>query len=140
MSQLIKIVVLSICVAFPMNAQVHYLPEDTVIFNRFLQYSKHGDNSLIHTARFFIDTPYVGGTLEGDSEERLRVNLRELDCVTFVENVIALHLTLKNDRRSFENFCRILQLIRYRGGIIDGYLSRLCTISANGWMTIAKRV
>ena len=110
---------------FPMEAQVKYMSEDTVIFQRFLQYSRQSDGSIIHAARFFIDTPYVGGTLEGDDVEQLRVNLRELDCVTFVENVLALYLMLQSDSHTFGNFCRILQHIRYRDGIIDGYLSRL---------------
>jgi hypothetical protein len=110
---------------FPTGAQVKYTPADTAVFTRFLQYSQQGDRDIIHTARFFMNTPYVGGTLEGDSEEQLRINLRELDCVTFVENVTALHLLLQSDHRTFANFCRILQLIRYRNGIIDGYLSRL---------------
>ncbi|MDR1170932.1 MAG: DUF1460 domain-containing protein [Bacteroidales bacterium] len=110
---------------FPTDAQVRYLPEDTLIFTRFLGYSQQGGQDIVRTARFFMDTPYVGGTLEGDNKEQLRINLRELDCVTFVENVAALHLLLQSDHRTFANFCRILQLIRYRGGIIDGYLSRL---------------
>jgi hypothetical protein len=110
---------------FPMFAQVRYLPEDTVIFHRFLQYSELGDSSILRTAQFFLNTPYVGGTLEGDSVERLRVKLRELDCVTFVENVVALHLMLQSDQHTFANFCNILQKIRYRDGVIDGYLSRL---------------
>ena len=110
---------------FPIVAQVRYLPEDIVVFERFLNYSRQGDRSIAHTARFFMDTPYVGGTLEGDDEEQLRVNLRELDCVTFVENVVALHLMLQSDRHTFDGFCRILEHIRYRNGVIDGYLSRL---------------
>ena len=110
---------------FSTYAQVRYLPEDTVIFKRFLQYSETSDQSMLHTARFFMGTPYVGGTLEGDDVEQLRVNLHELDCVTFVENVVALHLMLQNGNHSFANFCRILQSIRYRDGTIDGYLSRL---------------
>ena len=119
------VLVLGIFLTSQVNAQIRYLAEDTVIFSRFLQYSRQGDHSMIHTALFFIDTPYTSGSLEGDSEERLRVNLHELDCVTFVENVIALHLMLQSDRHTFDNFCRILQHIRYRNGIIDGYLSRL---------------
>ncbi len=110
---------------FPVEAQVRYLPEDTVIFARALQFSQQDNQDIIRTARFFMDMPYVGGTLEGDSKEQLRINLRELDCVTFVENVVALHLLLQSDHRTFANFCRMLQLIRYRNGIIDGYLSRL---------------
>jgi len=108
-----------------LDAQIKYLPEDTVIFHRFLQYAQQGERSIIRTAQFFMNTPYVGGTLEGDEKEQLRVNLRELDCVTFVENVLALHLMLQSDDHTFKNFCRLLQNIRYRNGVIDGYLSRL---------------
>ena len=119
------LIVTGFFITFPMLAQVKYQPEDTEIFERFLEYSSQGNHSILHTARFFMDTPYVGGTLEGDPEEQLRVNLRELDCVTFVENVIALHLMLQGDRHTFAGFCNILQQIRYRNGVIDGYLSRL---------------
>ena len=108
-----------------LDAQIQYLPEDTVIFHRFLQYSQQSDLSIVRTAQFFLDTPYVGGTLEGDEKEQLRINLRELDCVTFVENVFALYLMMQSDEHTFKNFCRFLQLIRYRNGVIDGYLSRL---------------
>jgi hypothetical protein len=118
-------VVFGFLFTFPIVAQIRYLPEDTVIFERFLQYSKHGEDNIVHTARFFLNTPYVGGTLEGDSVERLRVNFRELDCVTFVENVVALHLMLQGNLHTFTDFCRILQHIRYRNGVMDGYLSRL---------------
>lgn len=110
---------------FRLDAQIRYLPADTVIFNRFLQYSEQGDHSIVHTAFFFMDAPYVSGTLEDDSEEQLQVNLRELDCVTFVENVIALYLMLQSNRKTFDSFCHILQQIRYRNGVVDGYLSRL---------------
>jgi len=124
MNRLVIFPVLGFFFIFPIDAQVRHLPEDTVIFRKFLQYAQQGDHSIIHTARFFSDTPYTGGTLEGDSVEQLAVNLRELDCVTFVENVIALHLMLQSER-TYDNFCRILQQIRYRNGVIDGYLSRL---------------
>ena len=113
---------------FPVDAQVtqvKYEQEDIAVFNRFLDYSKQGEQSIIRTALFFVDSPYVGGTLEGDDLECLRVNLRELDCVTFVENVISLYLMLKSGQHTFDNFCSILQLIRYRDGVVNGYLSRL---------------
>jgi hypothetical protein len=104
---------------------MRYLPEDTVVFNRFMQYSEQGDRSILHTMRFFLGAPYTAGTLEGDEVEQLRINLRELDCVTYVENVIALQLMLQGEQHCFSEFCRILQKIRYRNGVIDGYLSRL---------------
>jgi len=80
---------------------------------------------LIATAQFFLETPYVAHTLEINDEEQLVVNLRELDCVTLVENVIALTRTLNTGNRTMEQFKQELQFIRYRDGIIDGYPSRL---------------
>lgn len=106
-------------------AQTLYQEEDTSVFNSFLEYTRSGDNDIIRTAGFFLDIPYVEGTLEGDSVERLRVNLREMDCFTFMETVIALQLMLQNKDHSFTHFCSILQQVRYRDGIVDGYLSRL---------------
>jgi len=125
MSKFFTFFVLGFFFTFPMDAQIRYLPADTIIFGKFLKYSQQSGHSIIHTARFFMDTPYVGGTLEGGDKEQLVVNLRELDCVTFVENVMALYLMLQSERHTFDNFYRILQQIRYRNGIIDGYLSRL---------------
>ncbi len=125
MRKLTGFFIIFICITVPIDAQIRYTQDDSTVFERFLQYSKQGNNSIIHTARFFMDVPYVGGTLEGDSVEHLRVNLRELDCFTFMETVIALHLMLQSKELSFERFCNNLQYIRYRGGILDGYLSRL---------------
>jgi hypothetical protein len=108
-----------------MQAQPLYQPEDTAIFHRFVSYAEAGNHDITRLASFFMDTPYVGGTLEGDSTERLRINLRELDCFTFVENILALRLLLSDNDQSFERFCHILENIRYRNGVLDGYLSRL---------------
>lgn len=80
---------------------------------------------LIAATKFFLETPYVASTLEINDEEQLVVNLRELDCVTLVENVIALTRTLNTGNRTIEQFKQELQFIRYRDGIIDGYPSRL---------------
>ncbi|MDP2725000.1 MAG: DUF1460 domain-containing protein, partial [Syntrophales bacterium] len=37
----------------------------------------------------FLGTPYVAGTLEQEKGESLQINLRQLDCFTFVENTMA---------------------------------------------------
>ncbi|MDR1864082.1 MAG: DUF1460 domain-containing protein [Bacteroidales bacterium] len=105
--------------------QAFYQPEDTAIFNRWMRYAASVGDDVARLAAFFTDTPYAGGTLEGDSTERLRVNLREMDCFTFVENVVALCLTRRDAHPSFARFCEILQGLRYRHGAPDGYLSRL---------------
>lgn len=80
-----------------------------------------------------IGTAYVPQTLEVVGPERLVVNLRGLDCVTFVENVFAAAVLLKTgigvrieDRGSVESeYERALRAVRYRANTIDGYSSRL---------------
>jgi hypothetical protein len=75
--------------------------------------------------RTFVGTPYVPGTLEQPGPERLVINLRELDCVTFVENVLAMATLIREGRTSFDDFEAELTRIRYRHGVIAGYPSRL---------------
>lgn len=80
----------------------------------------------------FVGTPYEAASLEQPGPERLVVNLHGLDCVTFVETVLALTWLVRNDgallgdavaaRARYEDYLRQL---RYRGGRIDGYASRL---------------
>lgn len=79
-------------------------------------------------AHKFIDTPYVAHTLE-DSVERLTVNLFQLDCTTFVETVMALAYTAGERRTSWRDFVYNLRRMRYRGGEVNGYPSRLHYIS-----------
>lgn len=75
-------------------------------------------------ARKFIGTPYVAHTLEGD-EELLTVNLDELDCTTFVDIALALAYTTGEGRQGWHDFLYNLRRMRYRGGEVDGYSSRL---------------
>lgn len=75
-------------------------------------------------ARQLIGTPYVGQTLEVNPTEQLVVNLRQLDCTTFVETAIALAMTHKQGSTRYADYCRNLTRIRYRNGVLDGYPSR----------------
>ncbi len=68
--------------------------------------------------------PYVGQTLEKGDTERLIINLRQLDCTTFVENLLALTLCMKHNKRSFSDFCNFLRTIRYAEGKVS-YETRL---------------
>ncbi|MDR1646383.1 MAG: DUF1460 domain-containing protein [Tannerellaceae bacterium] len=79
---------------------------------------------MLATASFFLGTPYVGATLEQEPEG-LVINLRELDCFTFVENVIALSRTIAQGEPTFGKYCDHLRLVRYREGIITRYTDRL---------------
>ena len=73
----------------------------------------------------FLGTPYVSATLENGIDEKLVINLRQLDCTTFTETVLALARTVKLKKKDFESFASELQKIRYRDGIRDQYPSRL---------------
>jgi hypothetical protein len=73
----------------------------------------------------FLNTPYVGKTLDKTKEEKLVVNLHQLDCTTFAENCLALARTIKSEIHGIPAFCSELESIRYRGGRMDGYASRL---------------
>ncbi len=72
-----------------------------------------------------MGTPYVEKTLEVGETETLVINFGGLDCTTFVENVLAFALTLKQEEGSFSHFTENLKTIRYRDGNLDGYPSRL---------------
>ena len=79
---------------------------------------------VVKTALTFLGTPYVAGTLESEPEQ-LTVNLRQTDCILFVEMCLGLALTAKSEDRSFQHYCDILRNLRYRNGVVDGYASRL---------------
>jgi len=74
----------------------------------------------------FIGTEYVAGTLDGDIySEKLVIKISGLDCVTFVENTLAISRVLQSGSTSLENYKDELTTIRYRDGKIEGYTSRL---------------
>jgi hypothetical protein len=76
-------------------------------------------------AETFVGTTYIPGTLDPEGPEQLVINLEELDCVTFIENVLALATMVRDGRDGFDAFRAELSRIRYRGGQLSGYPSRL---------------
>jgi hypothetical protein len=64
----------------------------------------------------FLNTKYKGETLIGDknTKEVFVINLREVDCFTFIDYVEAMRRSL-----SFNEFKRKLKNVRYQKGIID---------------------
>lgn len=123
---------LLIILPFQMKGEngVIYQKEDSLTFVRHIeQFRPQKDlpfnQLLVKTAKFFLGKPYVASTLEASGNETLIINLRELDCTTFVENCIALTRVIKSGDSSFENYCSCLINMRYRGGEIKGYTSRL---------------
>lgn len=93
---------------------------------------------IVGIGKSFIGTEYADHLLEEDGPEHLVVNLRKLDCVTFYENSLALARCVRMKRTTFDNYRAQLQLIRYRGGIINGYPSRL-HYTTDYWFDNEKR-
>ena len=120
-----------ICVLFAIwtmvlgaEAQITYQRADSI---RICQVLRQADKqaSTLWFARQFIGVPYVAHTLEVNDHEQLVVNTRQLDCTTLVETVTALKLCNDRGRRTWADYVRMLTMLRYRQGVLDGYPSRL---------------
>jgi len=127
----IKIVAVLLILGVAANAQqITCSPADKSLFETKLsdleqtKASNLGD-TIITVGQSFMGTPYVEKTLEIGKTETLVVNFGGLDCTTFVENVLAFSLMLKNQQKDFENFTDNLETVRYRNGNLEGYPSRL---------------
>lgn len=80
---------------------------------------------IIETGKLFLQTPYVGGTLENNVKEKLTINLHQLDCTTYIENVLALSKLSARSEINIDEFSNELEFIRYRNGNMNDYSSRL---------------
>lgn len=134
--------------AFPVKSSaLTYSRADSLKVVELLKEGKlqpEGTNYPLYFAQKFIGMPYVAATLEINPVEELVVNLRQLDCTTLVENVVALTLTVREPAPTFASFCRNLERIRYKGGKLDGYSSRnhyfSQWISSNEQMGVVQEV
>tara|TARA_R110002124_G_scaffold194919_1_gene361947 strand:- start:1265 stop:2155 length:891 start_codon:yes stop_codon:yes gene_type:complete len=114
----------------PELSEISYTEKDAAIFADILSKYKDESDKPIATlipeiGKYFIGQEYVAHTLEVNEEEKLIVNLRELDCTTYAENLLALARTLKSENQSFEQFAKEIEKIRYRDGNRNEYPSRL---------------
>lgn len=80
---------------------------------------------IVEVGKSFIGTEYVAGTLDENVKESLVVKVTGLDCVTFVENALIMARLIKKGTTEFEDYKKELEFIRYRGGKMEGYPSRL---------------
>lgn len=83
------------------------------------------DATMIRVGKSLIGTPYKEKTLEVGKKEHLVVNLRGMDCTTYVENVLVLGRMLQKGEKRWSYYLKELQNVRYRNGKIKGYPSRL---------------
>lgn len=89
--------------------------------------------AMAEIGQAFLGTPYGAATLEVAGDEDVVINFQELDCVTFVENTLALTRFIRRTDPALMNsevlardrYRAALREIRYRSGRVDGYPSRL---------------
>jgi Protein of unknown function (DUF1460) len=90
--------------------------------------------SAVRVGELAAGTPYQPGTLESylreggspSGTEPLTLSLTRFDCVTLVESCLAVGRTAGGEcSPSWERFGKEIERMRYRGGVRDGYTSRL---------------
>ncbi len=107
-------------------------PETEAAFRRIMA---HARAARLHTRPMgeivqavgleLLGQPYRAGLLDMSAEETLVVNLTAFDCVLYVESVLALARGIALEDYTYEAFARNVEALRYRGGRMDGYCSRL---------------
>lgn len=122
-----RILVIFFVSILSIGASYAYNPKDSIRIESLLASAKlmrSTENMMLYFGKQFVGTPYVPHTLDLNKEEELVINTRELDCTTFVENVLALTLCAQRGQSKFSDFRVMLKNIRYRNGNIS-YTSRL---------------
>jgi hypothetical protein len=109
-----------------------YSDSDITICNSKFSYAASADLSeepitdlVADIGKTFLGTEYLAHGIEDEGEEQLVINLKGLDCTTFVENTLVFARLIKVGKTSFKDYEDELQRIRYRNGIINKYPSRL---------------
>ena len=110
--------------------EICYTPTDSAkICNMLAQLEKSRNKKsaqlLVDAGTMLLGTPYVAGTLDREKEEKLTINISEVDCTTFVEQSLALAMTVTQGKKDFRTFCNNLRTLRYRGGSVRSYSDRL---------------
>lgn len=106
--------------------------EDEAIFEEKIKFAEKNNLSkkpineiMIEIGKSFTGTPYVGNTLDSSGKEALVTNLHGLDCWTFFENTLVISRLIRDGKKTFNDYKKELEFIRYRGGIRTDYTSRI---------------
>ena len=106
--------------------------EDVAIFDSTVVWARQQRLDTLATGplmaalgRRFVGAPYEPGTLDPPGPERLIVNLRSFDCVTYIESMLAMARVLRAGNATFDAFTRELSRIRYTADVPPDYPTRL---------------
>ena len=109
------IVFLMMCVGLQIHAaDIVYTKNDSVRIETLIADAARqpkGSNIVLYIGKRLEGVPYVAQTLERNKTEKLQVNSTELDCTTFVENVLAMYLCVKNQQFKFYRYIQIFKSI-----------------------------
>jgi len=129
---MIKKYLILLILPFTLLAQANFDRTDVEVCNAKFKFAvsenlinKPINQVMIAIGKSFLGTPYQAHTLENGSAEKLTVHLTGLDCYTFYESTLAISRCVKLKKLSFKDYLEQIKLIRYRGGKLNGYLSRL---------------
>ena len=108
-------------------------PEDSTIFVQTMEWAREQRLDTLNSTgaiaaaigRRFVGAPYTPGTLEAPGPESLVVNLREFDCVTYVESMLAFARVVQSNYAGYGQFKNELRTIRYRTNAALDYPLRL---------------
>ena len=134
MKKLLFLIIFSISTLAANAGDVIYEKSDSVYIEEVIAQIKNESfdtkgEMILAIAKHFIGAEYAGGTLERGCEEPLFISCTKVDCTTFVELVLSIALTIEKNGSSFTEVCNSLERVRYRGGVRNGYESRLHYIS-----------
>ncbi len=109
-----------------------YSASDSLIYKEKISFAKKENlfdkplrTVFVEIAKSFVGTDYKAHTIETEGAEKLKVNLSGLDCYTFVETSLAIARTIRKKDTTFAAFLKETENLRYRGGKLNGYVSRL---------------
>ena len=131
------------------RAQITYTKQDSMKVVKLLsqgakQRVKAKKELMTYYGNQLKGVPYVPATLEVNKREQLVVNMRQMDCTTFVETVLALAMTTAQCSQRWEDYCKNLTKIRYENGVMKEYPSRnhyfIWWVESNGKQGIVNKV
>lgn len=131
------------------RAQITYQRQDSLKVVKLLsqgakQRVKDKKELMTYYGNQLKGVPYVPATLEVNKREQLVVNLRQMDCTTFVETVLALAMTTAQGSQRWTDYCKNLTKIRYENGVMKEYPSRnhyfIWWVESNEKLGIVKKI
>lgn len=109
--------------------QVSFTSSDSLLYYKIIDslksHYKDSSFAIIDVANLFLGTKYGSGNRGKKSENKILINLSELDCVTYVETVLAIYKSVKSTKTDFCDFVEQVENIKYRDGKKILFPSRL---------------